>query len=92
MSKRMFLPALLCFAWNCAKPAQSAPAPAQAPAGATKQMPGPGAVSTPNADPFPSTYKAFPSRTTLIRNVTVDRKSTRLNSSHIQKSRMPSSA
>ena len=30
-----------------------------------------GAVSTPNADPFPSTYKPFPSRTTVIRNVTL---------------------
>jgi imidazolonepropionase-like amidohydrolase len=28
-------------------------------------------VSTPNSDPFPSTYRSFPSRTTLIRNVTV---------------------
>jgi imidazolonepropionase-like amidohydrolase len=30
-----------------------------------------GAVSTPNADPFPSTYRPFPSRPTLIRNVTI---------------------
>jgi imidazolonepropionase-like amidohydrolase len=30
-----------------------------------------GAVSTPNADPFPSTYRPFASRPTLIRNVTV---------------------
>ncbi|MFL5583630.1 MAG: amidohydrolase [Gemmatimonadaceae bacterium] len=30
---------------------------------------GRGAVSTPNADPFPSTYAPFPSRTTVIRNV-----------------------
>ena len=30
---------------------------------------GRGAVSVPNADPFPSTYKPFPSRTTVIRNV-----------------------
>jgi imidazolonepropionase-like amidohydrolase len=28
-----------------------------------------GALSVPNADPFPSTYKPFPSRTTVIRNV-----------------------
>jgi imidazolonepropionase-like amidohydrolase len=32
---------------------------------------GAGAISTPNADPFPSTYAPFPSRTTLIRNVNV---------------------
>ncbi len=30
-----------------------------------------GALSTPNADPFPSTYKARPARTTVIRNVTI---------------------
>jgi imidazolonepropionase-like amidohydrolase len=30
-----------------------------------------GAVSTPNADPFPSTYRPFPSRPTVIRNVTL---------------------
>src|SRR3954467_11161037 len=33
--------------------------------------PGRGGVSTPNADPFPSTYVPFPSRTTVIRNVTI---------------------
>src|SRR5581483_10535383 len=33
--------------------------------------PGPGGTSSPNANPFPSTYKPFPSRTTLIRNVTI---------------------
>jgi imidazolonepropionase-like amidohydrolase len=30
-----------------------------------------GALSTPNADPFPSTYRRFPSRPTVIRNVTI---------------------
>jgi imidazolonepropionase-like amidohydrolase len=30
-----------------------------------------GSTSTPNADPFPSTYVPFPSRTTVIRNVTI---------------------
>jgi imidazolonepropionase-like amidohydrolase len=30
-----------------------------------------GAVSVPNADPFPSTYVPFPSRTTVIRNVNI---------------------
>src|ERR1043166_3857664 len=33
--------------------------------------PGPGGTSSPNANPFPSTYKPFPSRTTLIRNATI---------------------
>ncbi len=32
---------------------------------------GPGAVSVPNADPFPSTYRPFPSRPTVIRNATI---------------------
>src|SRR4051812_48462184 len=35
-----------------------------------KHLP-PGSLSLPNADPFPSTYKPFPSRTTLIRNVNI---------------------
>jgi imidazolonepropionase-like amidohydrolase len=30
-----------------------------------------GALSTPNADPFPSTYRARPARTTVIRNATL---------------------
>jgi imidazolonepropionase-like amidohydrolase len=33
--------------------------------------PGLGGTSLPNADPFPSTYHPFPSRTTLIRNATI---------------------
>jgi imidazolonepropionase-like amidohydrolase len=33
--------------------------------------PGPGALSLPNADPFPSTYVPFPSRPTVIRNVSI---------------------
>jgi imidazolonepropionase-like amidohydrolase len=69
-SKLVFL---LLAVWSCARQAQSAPAPGAArqetPAGRTS--PGPGATSIPNADPFPSTYRAFPSRTTLIRNATV---------------------
>ncbi|HEX7938211.1 MAG TPA: hypothetical protein VF483_04415, partial [Gemmatimonadaceae bacterium] len=67
------LPVLIAVTMSCARPAQSAPAPSpqaqlQAP---TRSTAGPGAISTPNADPFPSTYRAFPGRTTLIRNVTV---------------------
>src|ERR1700733_10377109 len=30
---------------------------------------GKGALSAPNADPFPSTYTPFPSKTTVIKNV-----------------------
>src|SRR5712692_4863240 len=33
--------------------------------------PGLGGTSTPNANPFPSTYRPFPSRPTLIRNATI---------------------
>src|SRR5687768_17274759 len=60
----------------CTRTAQSAPAPsqqqpAQQTTAASRSAPGAGAVSSPNADPFPSTYRPFPSRTTLIRNVTV---------------------
>ncbi|HEX5436924.1 MAG TPA: hypothetical protein VFW98_07185, partial [Gemmatimonadaceae bacterium] len=33
--------------------------------------PGPGALSIPNANPYPSTYKPFPSQPTIIRNVTL---------------------
>ena len=45
----------------------------QKPAGDTthKVPPGAGALSTPNADPFPSTYKPFPSKTTVIKNATI---------------------
>ena len=60
----------------CTRTAQSAPAPsqqqpAQQTTASSRSAPGAGAVSSPNADPFPSTYRPFPSRTTLIRNVTV---------------------
>jgi len=36
-----------------------------------KQQTGSGALSRPNADPFPSTYQPYPSRTTFIRNATI---------------------
>jgi len=65
--------------------AQSGPAPAQAPLPATptpvetrrdsaarpSNAAGAGAVSAPNADPFPSTYRPYASRPTVIRNVTI---------------------
>ena len=37
----------------------------------TAVSPGRGGLSVPNADPFPSTYVPFPSRTTVIRSVNV---------------------
>ena len=72
---------LLCAATACAQN----PAPSTAPAASQSQntaqsstaardsvgRPGMGALSTPNANPFPSTYTPFPSRTTLIRNATI---------------------
>src|SRR5262249_25342433 len=39
---------------------QASPSPAPSP--------GPGGTSLPNANPFPSTYKPFPGRPTIIRN------------------------
>ncbi|MGQ0539417.1 MAG: amidohydrolase [Gemmatimonadaceae bacterium] len=51
-------------------PPAAGPTPA-ARADSAVKAPGSGALSTPNADPFPSTYKALPSRTTLIRNTTI---------------------
>jgi imidazolonepropionase-like amidohydrolase len=53
---------------------EATPATPPAPARTTdtvKVGPMLGAVSTPNADPFPSTYRPFASRPTLIRNVTI---------------------
>lgn len=54
----------------------SAPAPTPTPSVAqadtgTKAPPAPAALSLPNADPFPSTYRPFPSRATVIRNATI---------------------
>ena len=36
-----------------------------------ESTPGPGALSVPNADPYPSTYRPFPSKTTVIKNATI---------------------
>lgn len=45
---------------------------AQTPAGDTaRARPGPGALSAPNADPFPSTYRPAAGSPTLIRNVRI---------------------
>jgi imidazolonepropionase-like amidohydrolase len=55
-----------------AQEATPAPAPAQARTTDTTRVGSmPGALSTPNANPFPSTYRPFASRPTLIRNVTI---------------------
>lgn len=48
-----------------------APQGTASPSPSPAASPGPGGASVPNADPFPSTYKPFPRRTTLIRNATV---------------------
>jgi imidazolonepropionase-like amidohydrolase len=53
---------------SLAQPTAATPAPAPTLAPPT---PGPGALSVPNADPYPSTYAPFPSRATLIRNATI---------------------
>ena len=66
--------ALLSSACASGRALEATPATPAAPARATdtvKVGPMLGAVSTPNADPFPSTYRPFASRATLIRNVTV---------------------
>jgi imidazolonepropionase-like amidohydrolase len=66
---------LLAFALaGCASaPSAQSPAPASgtsAPAAAPANLPA-GATSRPRADAFPSTYRPFPSRTTVIRNVNI---------------------
>ncbi|MEP7086963.1 MAG: amidohydrolase, partial [Gemmatimonadota bacterium] len=75
----VFAAALSVLACSQAKGSQ-APTPQVAAAGDSAKAPkvskdtsksGSGALSIPNADPFPSTYKAFPSKTTVIKNVTI---------------------
>jgi imidazolonepropionase-like amidohydrolase len=67
---RAFLCLLLAGATACASaPARTtSPGPARDSAQADF---GRGATSLPNADPFPSSYSPFPSRTTVIRNVNI---------------------
>ena len=65
----------------CAGQTSAAPAPAPAPTTTSSRSAASdstarvaaseGGVSVPNDNPFPSTYRPFPSRTTLIRNVTI---------------------
>ena len=52
-------------------PPRPAPVVAAARDSEPRVQPGPGALSLPNDDPFPSTYHAFPGRPTLIRNATI---------------------
>ncbi|NUQ20732.1 MAG: amidohydrolase [Gemmatimonadaceae bacterium] len=59
----------------CSAPsARQTPAPQRAMTDSTAQSTnglGLGATSVPGADPFPSTYRPFPSKATVIRNVTI---------------------
>ncbi|MDQ6830730.1 MAG: amidohydrolase [Gemmatimonadota bacterium] len=54
-----------------AAPAPGAAKPASSSTDTTKSHYGAGALSTPNADPYPSTYKPVASRPTVIRNVAI---------------------
>jgi imidazolonepropionase-like amidohydrolase len=61
-----------CVASAGALAAQSpTPTSARSSSDTTARVPMAGGLSTPNADPFPSTYRPFGSRPTLIRNVTL---------------------
>jgi imidazolonepropionase-like amidohydrolase len=64
---RPFLTLALVAAMGCA----SGPAQQTTPATSPQREAAPGAMSAPNADPFPSTYQARPGRATLIRNATI---------------------
>jgi hypothetical protein len=66
---RAFLCLLLVGATACASaPSQTTTSPTPARDSGQADL-SRGALSVPNADPFPSTYRPFPSRTTVIRNV-----------------------
>jgi imidazolonepropionase-like amidohydrolase len=56
-----------CASGQAVKPVQPAPVTADT----AGPSPGPGALSAPNANPFPSTYTPFESRLTAIRNATI---------------------
>lgn len=62
------LAAVACRSAPASRPATT-PEPATAEQGADSTFRG--ALSEPNADPFPSTYQPFPSRPTVIRNATI---------------------
>ena len=63
--------AVVCSASLSAAQAPAAGQPRATTSDTTRSIPMAGGVSTPNADPFPSTYRPFASRATLIRNVTI---------------------
>ena len=67
---RAFFSLLLVGATACAS-ASAGPKTSTTPRDSTQAEVGRGGTSTPNADPFPSTYAPFPSRTTVIRNVNI---------------------
>src|SRR3954468_24152060 len=68
---RVFLGLLLIGAGACASArSQISTSPGPAHDSASADV-GRGTTSSPNADPFPSTYVPFPSRTTVIRNVNI---------------------
>ena len=71
---RVLKPLLLLAALGCAGTTPTtAPTPSSS-VGRDSTSPGSagrGGISLPNADPFPSTYHPFPSRTTVIRNVNI---------------------
>src|ERR1043165_7710054 len=62
---------LLAFSMEQVPVAQQSKDAGQAKPESSPPPPGPGGTSTPNADPFPSTYQPYPRRTTLIRNATI---------------------
>ncbi|HEX5004565.1 MAG TPA: amidohydrolase [Gemmatimonadales bacterium] len=62
---------LLLAAAPCAVGAQDSKADSARRDSMPKSPPGRGGLSTPNADPFPSTYRPFPSQPTVITNVTI---------------------
>jgi len=68
------VPFVLAFAGAACAGQRGSQAPSPRAAGgdsAQQSSVGPGGVSVPNADPFPSTYRPYTSRTTVIRNVNI---------------------
>jgi imidazolonepropionase-like amidohydrolase len=64
--------AIGCLVFSCATaPLPQAQQPKTGSDSTPAPPPGPGGISLPNANPFPSTYRPFPSRPTLIRNATI---------------------
>jgi imidazolonepropionase-like amidohydrolase len=73
MSRR-HLSFVMLFAVACTGHPAAAPSPSPAPStppATVSDGASPGALSVPNADPFPSTYKPFPSKPTVIRHATI---------------------